>query len=102
MAIVLWAVFMKRCVDTKEMAFRVTLKCRTLDFVERFRLCEMDEVDFILGNTFSKIHKVDMKRKPMLLVVCYAEKNISLKLTKTCMTRGGTLNFLSMDQMKSK
>jgi hypothetical protein len=62
----------------------------------------MDEVDLILETTFFKLHMVDMKRKSMLLVVCYDEKNTSLKLTKICMTRKKTLNLLSMDQMKNE
>lgn len=67
-----------------------------------FRLYEMDEVDLILETTFFKLHMVDMKRKSMLLVVCYDEKNTSLKLTKTCMIRKKNLNLLSMDQMKNE
>lgn len=37
---------------TEEVALQVTLKCGTLEFVENFTLCEMDEVDLILGDTF--------------------------------------------------
>ena len=31
--------------ETKEVALNVTLKCGTLEFIESFTLCEMDEVD---------------------------------------------------------
>lgn len=36
----------------KEVTLHVTLKCKTLEFVENFILCEMNEVDLIFGDIF--------------------------------------------------
>jgi hypothetical protein len=55
--------------ETKEVALNVNLKCGTLEFKENFTLCEMDEVDLILGDTFFETHTVDVRRKPVRLVV---------------------------------
>ena len=40
--------------EMKEVTLHVTLESRTLAFVESFILCEMDEVDLILVDTFFK------------------------------------------------
>jgi hypothetical protein len=42
----------------------VTLEYEKLEFKEGFTLCEMDEVDLILGDTFFVAHIVDVRRKP--------------------------------------
>jgi hypothetical protein len=56
--------------ETNEVALNVNLKCGTLEFTKNFTLCEMDEVDLILGDTFFETHTVDVRRKPIRLVVC--------------------------------
>jgi hypothetical protein len=56
--------------ETNEVALNVNLKYGILEFTKNFTLCEMDEVDLILGDTFFEIHTVDVRRKPIRLVVC--------------------------------
>ena len=87
--------------ETKEVALNVTFKCGTLDFVESFSLCEMDEMDLLLGDTFFETHTVDVKRKPVRLVVCRDGKELSLKLTRYHLAGGGKLNLVSMDQLSN-
>ena len=88
--------------ETKELALHVTLKSGALEFVENFTLCEMDEVDLILGDTFFETHTVDVRRKPVRLVVCRDGQEVSLKLTRSPMVGGGKLNLVSMDQMTNE
>lgn len=84
---------------TEEVALQVTLRCGTLEFVENFTLCEMDEVDLILGDTFFEAHTVDVRRKPARLVVRRDGKELVLKLTRGPSIAGGKLNLVSLDQM---
>jgi hypothetical protein len=67
--------------ETKEIALTVNLKCGTLEFKENFTLCEMNEMDLILGDTFFETHTVDVRRKPVRLVICRNGKEMTLKLT---------------------
>ena len=85
--------------ETKEVALHVNLKSGALEFVESFTLCEMDEVDLILGDTFFEAHIVDVRLKPVRFVVCRDGKEMTLQLTRTPMARGGKLNLVSMEQM---
>ena len=68
--------------ETKEVALHVNLKSGSLKFVESFTLCEMDEVDLILGDTFFEAHTMDMRPKPVRLVVCCDGKEVILQLTR--------------------
>ena len=77
----------------------MNLKSGALEFVESFTLCEMDEVDLILGDTFFEAHTVDVRHKPVRLVVCRDGKEVTLQLTRTPMAGGGKLNLVSMEQM---
>ena len=88
--------------ETKEVALHVNLKSGALEFVESFTLCEMDEVDLILGDTFFEAHTVDVRRKPMHLVVCCDGKEVTLQLTRTPMAGGSKLNLVSMEQMQDE
>ena len=83
----------------KEVALDVILTSGTLEFVESFTLCEMDEVDLILGDTFFEAHAVDVRRKPARLVVCRDDKELVLKLTRAPIAVGGKLNLVALDQM---
>ena len=83
---------------TKEVALHVNLKSGALEFVESFKLCEMDEVDLILGDTF-EAHTTDVRRKLVRLVVCRDGKEVTLQLTRAPMAGGGKLNLVSMEQM---
>ena len=85
--------------ETKEVALHVNLKSGALEFVESFTLCEMDEVDLILGDTFFEAHTMDVRRKPVHLVVCRDGKEVTLHLTRIPMAGGGKLNLVSMEQM---
>ena len=80
----------------------MTLKSEALEFVENFTLCEMDEVDLILMETFSKTRTMDVREKPMHLIVCSDSKGMTLKPTKTPMARGGKLNLVPKDLMKNE
>ena len=88
--------------ETKEVALHVNLKSGALEFVESFTLCEMDEVDLILGDTFFEAHTVDVRRKPVCLVVCRDGKEVTLQLTRTPMAGGGKLNLASIEQMQDE
>ena len=88
--------------EIKEVALHVNLKRGALEFVESFTLCEMDEVDFILGNTFFEAHTVDVTRKLVRLMVCCDGKEVTLQLTRTPMAGGGKLNLVSMKQMEDE
>ena len=66
--------------ESKEVALHVNLKSEALEFVESFTLCEMDKVDLILGDTYFEAHIVDVRRKPVCLVVCYDGNEVTLQL----------------------
>jgi clan AA aspartic protease (TIGR02281 family) len=85
--------------QAKEVALDVTLRNGVWEFVENFTLCEMDEVDVILGDTFLESHAMDVRRKPTQLVVCHDGKELVLKLTRGPSMAGGKLNMVSLDQM---
>jgi hypothetical protein len=87
--------------ETKEVVWNVNLKCGMLEFKENFTLCEMDEVDLILEDTFFETHTVDVRRKPVWLVVCCNGKEMTLKLTSTPMAGGGKLNLVSIDRVSN-
>ena len=84
------------------MALHVNVKSGALEFVESFTLCEMDEVDLILRDTFFEAHIVDVRRKPVHLVVCHDSKEVTLQLIRTPMARGCKLNLVSMEQMQDE
>ena len=88
--------------ETKEVALHVDLKSGALEFVESFTQCKMDEVDLILGDTYFEMHIVDVRLKPVRLVVCCDGKEVTLKFTRAPMARGGKLNLVSMEQMQDK
>lgn len=69
------------------------------EFKDNFTLSEMNEVDLILGDTFFETHTVDVRCKPVRLVVCCDGKEMTLKLKKNPMAGGGKLNSVSIDQM---
>jgi hypothetical protein len=62
---------------TKEMALDETLDCEKLKFKVSFRLCEMDEVVFIFGDTFFEAHIVAVRQKLAWLVVC-RQRNVHM------------------------
>ena len=88
--------------ETKEVALHVNLKSGALEFVESFTLCEMDEVDLILGDTFFEAHTVDVRHKLVRLVVCCDGKEVILQLTRTPMAGGGKLNLVPMEKMQDE
>ena len=85
--------------EMKEMALHVNLKSGALEFVKSFTLCEMDEVDLILGDIFFIAHTMYMRLKHVRFVVCCDGKEVTLQLTRTPMAEGGKLNLVSMEQM---
>ena len=88
--------------ETKEVALHVNLKRGALEFVESFILCEIDEVDIILGDIFFEAYAVDVKCKPVRLVMCHDGKEVTLQLIRTPMARGCKLNLVSMEQMQDE
>jgi hypothetical protein len=88
--------------EAKEVALNVNLKCGMFEFKENFTLCEIDEVDLILGDTFFETHTVDVRRKPVWLEVCCNGKKMILKLTRTPMAGGGKVHLVSIEQMSDE
>ena len=88
--------------ETKKVVLHVNLKIGALEFVESFTLCEMDEVDLILEDTFFEVHTVDVKCKLLHLVVCRDGKEVTLQLTRIPMVGGGKLNLVSLEQMQDE
>ena len=88
--------------ETQEVALHVNLKNGALEFVESFTLCKMDEVELILEDTFFEAHMVDVRHKPVCLVVCRDGKEVTLQLTRNPMAGGGKLNLVSIEQMQDK
>ena len=86
--------------EMKEVALHVNLKSGALEIVESFILCEINEMDLILKDTFFEVHIVDVRRKPVHLVVCCDGKEVTLQLTRTPKAGGGKLNLVSMEQMQ--
>lgn len=62
----------------------------------------MNEVDFILGETFFETRAVDVRRKSVWFVVCRDGKEVTLNLTKTPTVEKGKLNLVPIDQMTNK
>ena len=60
--------------ETKEVALHVILKFKTLEFVESFTLCEMNDVNLILRDFVFEIHTVDVRHKVMHFVACHYVK----------------------------
>ena len=60
--------------EIKDVTLHVTLKSGILEFVESITLCEIDETDFNLRDTFIKIHTVDIKYIQLWFVVYYDGK----------------------------
>jgi hypothetical protein len=58
----------------------VILECEKLEFRESFILCELDEINLILGDTFFEAHTVDVKQKLAPLVVCHDGEEVTLWL----------------------
>ena len=88
--------------QTKEVALDVTMTSGMVEFVESFTLCEMDEVDLILGDTFFEAHSVDVRRKPTRLVVCRDGREVVLQLSRNPMVAGGKLNLVSLEQLEDE
>lgn len=65
-------------------------------------LCEIDQVDFIVVETFFEIHTVDVRRKSQWLVVCRNGQEVTLKLVRTIMAGGSKLTLVSIDQMTNE
>jgi hypothetical protein len=60
-------------------AIHVTLKCRMLEFKENFILCNIDEINLILDDTFFEAHTMDVWQKSARLMLCWDGKEMLLK-----------------------
>ena len=58
----------------------------------------MGEMDLILEDTFFETYTVDVRHKPMQLVVCCNDNKLTVKLTMIPKIRGGKLILVSIDQ----
>jgi hypothetical protein len=53
----------------------------------------MDKMDLILEDIYFETHTVDVRRKPVRLVVCLDGKNVTLKFIMILMAGGSKLKF---------
>ena len=69
---------------------------------ESFTICEMDDIDVVLGLTFLKAYNGVFKGKKRELVVQSDGKEFVLPLTKSSGAFGGRLNFISARKLSEK
>lgn len=54
-------------------------------FVEDFMVCELNGLDFILGNTFLDYYSVEIRRRPSRAVVMVGKNGKPVPLPYTCL-----------------
>ena len=80
------------------MVGNVPIECGTWKGEESFTICEMDDIDVVLGLTFLEAYNGVFKGKKRELVVQSDGKEFVLPLTKSS---GGRLNFISARELRS-
>ena len=88
--------------ETKDVALHMTLKRRTLEFVESFILMRSTWWTSFWGALIFKTYTVHVRRKPVRLVMCHNRTNMNLKLTIIPIAGGDKLKFVSMDQINNE
>jgi hypothetical protein len=87
--------------QTSHIATDVEVKCGKFSFVEDFTLCDMDEVDFILGNTFLDTYGVDIRRRPKVKVIANVDgKELELDIIKTPSFGGSQILLASIEDLE--
>ena len=80
----------------------VSIECGTWKREESFTICEMDDIDVVLGLTFLEAYNKVFKGKKRELVVQSDGKEFVLPLTKSSGAFGGRLNFISARELSEK
>ena len=80
----------------------VPIECGTWKGEENFTICEMDDIDVVLGLTFLEAYNGVFKGKNPELVVQSDGKQFVLPLTKLSRAFGGRLNFISARELSKK
>ena len=78
-----------------EVVGNVSVECETWKEEESFTICEIDDIDVVLGLTFLEAYNGVFKGKRRELVVQSDGKEFVLPLTKSSRAFGGRLNFIS-------
>ena len=84
------------------MVGNVPVECGTWKGKESFTICEMDDIDVVLGLTFLEAYNEEFKCKKWELVVQSDGKEFVLPLTKLSGAFGGHLNFISARELSEK
>ena len=69
---------------------------------ESFTICEMDDIDVVLGLTFLEAYNGVFKGKKRELVIQNDGKEFVLPLTKSSGAFGGRLNFISARELNER
>ena len=77
----------------------VLIECRTWKEEENFTICEMDDINVVLGLTFLEAYNGVFKDKKRELVVQSDGKEFVLPLTKSSGAFGGRPNFISAREL---
>ena len=80
----------------------VPIECGTWKREESFTICEMDNIDVVLGLTFLEAYNGVFKGKKRELVVQSDGKEFVLPLTKSSGTFGRHLNFILARELSEK
>ena len=80
----------------------VLIECGTWKGEESFTICEMDDIDVVLGLTFLEAYNGVFKGKKRELVVQSDGREFVLPLTKSSGAFGGRLNFISARELSEK
>ena len=84
------------------MVGNVPIECETWKGEESFTICEMDDIDVVLGLTFLEAYKGVLKDKKRELIVQSDGKEFILPLTKSSGAFGRCLNFISVRELSEK
>jgi hypothetical protein len=68
--------------------------------VENFTVCEMDEIDLILGSTFFDTYGVDIRRRTLRVVANPEGKEIELEFTKAPNMLGSRTNLVNLEELE--
>ena len=80
----------------------VPIKCKMWKGLESFTICDMDDIDVVLGLTFLKSYNRVFPGRKQELVVQNDDKDIVLPLKKSSEAFGGCLNFISTRELKGR
>ena len=86
----------------KRVVENVPIECGTWKEEESFTICEIDDIDVVLGLTFLEAYNGVFKGKKRELVVQSDDKEFVLPLTKSSEVFGGRLNFISARELSKK